>query len=285
MIFINPEENRLRAGWRILITTLIIISFLIVFSLFVQSRTTLMAGLAVIVLFVLLFSSSVIDNRPFGEFGFRMTVGWLGNFIVGNFLAILSITLIVAVQAGAGWLTINIATTDILNRSLLFEITNMFILMFAISIWEEAYFRGYLITNLKEGLRLSETGKNRAILTAIILAAFIFGIAHANNPNATILSIFNISVAGIVLAYPYIKTGSMALPVGMHLSWNFFQGSVFGLPVSGVEMQEAIVTTTVTGPDLITGGLFGPEGGLLGLAGLGAMAMFCYLYLVMFYKK
>ncbi len=285
MIFINPAENRLRAGWRILFTTAFIFSLLIVFSLFVQSRATLMAGLAVIVLLVLLFSSVALDKRPFRDFGFELSGRWIVDFFAGNIIAILSISFIVLMKVWAGWLAFNSVTTHIFSRTILLELTNMLILMTAISVWEEAYFRGYLITNLKEGFHLGKISKKWVMVAAVMAAALIFGIAHANNPNATILSIINISAAGIVLAYPYIKTVSMAIPVGMHLSWNFFQGTVFGLPVSGVDMEETIVTTTVTGPDLFTGGMFGPEGGLLGLTGLIVMVMISYLYLFMFYKK
>ena len=285
MIFINPEENRLRAGWRIIITTVLIISLLIVVSLFVNTHFGIMAALAVIVMGVLVFSSAVLDKRPYSDYGFHVSAGWFGHFFAGNVMAILAISLIVIVQIWFGWIKINSIELDLLNTSFITELGKMFGLMLAVSVWEEAYFRGYLISNLKEGLQIGSINREWAVLLAVIASAFVFGIAHANNPSANLFSVINISVAGIVLAYPYIKTGSMAISVGMHLSWNYFQGTVFGLPVSGVEMEETIITSTVTGPDLFTGGLFGPEGGLLGFAGLIVMVVFCYLYLVMFHKK
>ena len=285
MIFINPEENRLRAGWRIIITTVLIISLLIVVSLFVNTHFGIMAALAMIVMAVLVFSSAVLDKRPYFEYGFNINAGWFGHFFAGNVMAILAITLIVLVQIWLGWIKINAIERDIFNTAFVTELGKMFGLMLTVSVWEEAYFRGYLISNLKEGLHIGRINRKLAIILAVGVSALVFGIAHANNPNTTTFSLINISVAGIVLAYPYIKTGSMAISVGMHLSWNYFQGTVFGLPVSGVDMDKTIITSTVTGPDLFTGGLFGPEGGILGFAGLIVMAVFCYLYLVMFYKK
>jgi uncharacterized protein len=285
MIFVNPEEHRLRAGWRISITTVLIISLLIVVSLFVDTHFGIMAALALIVMGVLVFSSAVLDKRPYSDYGFHISAGWAGHFFAGNVMAILAISFIVIVQIWFGWIKIDFLEPDLLSSSFITDLVKMFGLMLAVSIWEEAYFRGYLISNLKEGLQIGSIKREWAVLLAVVASAIVFGIAHANNPNANLFSVINISVAGIVLAYPYIKTGSMAISVGMHLSWNYFQGTVFGLPVSGVDMEETIITTTVTGPDLFTGGLFGPEGGLLGFAGLTVMAVFCYLYLVMFYKK
>jgi hypothetical protein len=80
-----------------------------------------------------------------------------------------------------------------------------------------------------------------------------------------------------MLAAGYALTGELAIPLGLHFSWNYAQGALFGFPVSGVRVGLAVVRTRETGPDLLTGGAFGPEAGLLGVAavllGIGCVAL------------
>ena len=75
---------------------------------------------------------------------------------------------------------------------------------------------------------------------------------------------------------PFLLTGELALSVGVHIAWNFFQGNVFGFPVSGLTMFRTTIFNTVQGgPELWIGGDFGPEAGLLGLIAIiaGSLAM------------
>ena len=90
-------------------------------------------------------------------------------------------------------------------------------------------------------------------------------------------SFVGIFLAGAFLALGYLTTRQLWLPIGLHIGWNFFEGVVFGFPVSGTETYSLLITNMV-GPDLWTGGPFGPEAGIVVLPSLmlGALLIFIY---------
>jgi uncharacterized protein len=112
-----------------------------------------------------------------------------------------------------------------------------------------------------------------------VLSSAFFGYLHAANPNATLLSTFNVALAGLMLGFGYVLTGELAIPIGLHVTWNLFQGAVFGFPVSGLRVGGAtFLSIDQGGPALWTGGSFGPEGGLLGPAAMVAGVLLTALW-------
>jgi uncharacterized protein len=143
-------------------------------------------------------------------------------------------------------------------------------LFLCVGVYEELLFRGYQIRNAAEGLNFPVVGPRNAVILAWVLSSAFFGYLHADNPNATLLSTLNITLAGMMLGLGYALTGELAIPIGLHISWNFFQGNVFDFAaVSGLEPVGAtFLSTEGGGPGLWTGGPFGPEAGLLGPAAM-----------------
>ena len=128
------------------------------------------------------------------------------------------------------------------------------LLVFILVGWnEELLSRGYHLQNLAEGTNMT---------WAVFLSSAVFGILHWSNPNAAWNSVVGIFLAGIFLAFAYTRTRKLWLPIGLHIGWNFFEGVVFGFPVSGLDIYQ-LVHHTVIGPELWTGGAFGPEAGLI----------------------
>ncbi|HEY7007276.1 MAG TPA: CPBP family intramembrane glutamic endopeptidase, partial [Sphingomicrobium sp.] len=93
----------------------------------------------------------------------------------------------------------------------------------------------------------------------------LFGLAHIMNPNATWFSSFAIAVeAGVLLGGAYMLTRSLWFPMGLHAAWNFTQGEIFDVPVSGLP-EQGLVEAKLSGPALLSGGQFGLEASVLAL--------------------
>jgi len=100
---------------------------------------------------------------------------------------------------------------------------------------------------------------------ALALTSGLFGLAHIMNPNATAFSSFAIAVeAGVLLGGAYMLARNLWLPMGLHAAWNFTQGEIFDVPVSGVD-AHGLVTAQMSGPELLSGGTFGLEASVLAL--------------------
>lgn len=121
---------------------------------------------------------------------------------------------------------------------------------------EELLFRGILFRWIEE---------LAGSWAALVITAALFGLAHIMNANATWFSSFAIAVeAGLLLGGAYMLTRSLWLPIGLHAAWNFTQGEIFGVPVSGGAVQ-GLVKSTLSGPDLLSGGGFGLEASVIAM--------------------
>ncbi|MCC5941325.1 MAG: CPBP family intramembrane metalloprotease, partial [Balneolaceae bacterium] len=220
-----------------------------------------------------------LDKRPFKEMGFTLSKTWAKDLGAGLFIAALTMSLMTLVMWQFGYLQINISPDAEMSSEFIRSVAGILVLMIAVSVWEEIYFRGYLLRNLQEAFTPKNSQLIYPMIAAVLVSSIIFGFAHTSNPNSSILSFINITAAGIVLAYPYIYTRSMAISVGLHLSWNYFQGVIYGMPVSGLVLETSFFQSTIADPQILTGGQFGPEGGAIGFSGLLVMALLCSIYL------
>jgi membrane protease YdiL (CAAX protease family) len=121
---------------------------------------------------------------------------------------------------------------------------------------EELLFRGILFRWLEEW------GGSWA---ALLLTSALFGCAHLLNPNATPIAAVGIAFeAGVMLGAAYMLTRSLWLPMGIHAAWNFAQGEVYDIPVSGLPVH-GMVKAQLSGPPLLTGNGFGLEASLIAM--------------------
>jgi membrane protease YdiL (CAAX protease family) len=102
---------------------------------------------------------------------------------------------------------------------------------------------------------------------AILISSAFFGAGHAFNPGATVTSSIAIALeAGVLLAAAYVLTGRLWFPMGLHAGWNFSEGSLYGLSVSGFTAKNALTHGILRGPVILTGGAFGPEASIVAVA-------------------
>lgn len=283
-VFWNEGERRLRALWRLLAGAVMVFllsaaTFLLFpkgdgfgFDNYVSASLGVLAGLALAWRF--------IDRRSFRASGYAATRRWWADLAFGLALGAALMTLVFVVLLLCGWLTVTAFHAPwTLGRAALLGLGKTFVLCVTVSLLEETLDRGYLLQNLAEGSCGWRIGPVPALALAAMLSSVWFGMAHALNPSVTALSIFNICFAGLFLAAPRLLTGSLAIPLGVHLTWNYLQGPVFGFEVSGMDLGTSLIEIQVTGPSLWTGGSFGPEAGLLDplTSVLGIAAILLYL--------
>ena len=129
---------------------------------------------------------------------------------------------------------------------------NLLIFVF-VSFSEELLIRGYILQNFKASMNEN---------LALILSSAIFALMHFANPNLSSIAFINLFLAGVVLGLCYLLTKNLWLPFALHFSWNFFQGSVFGFNVSGIE-KIGIIEIGYQTETIWNGGGFGFEGSIL----------------------
>jgi hypothetical protein len=288
-VFWNSKEGRIRTAWRLLAQLVLMLGLVLAVQVVINNVVTAIlsdpanagptareiVGLAMQILGQVTLVASVavvgryLDRRPFRDFGLRFSGRWWADLGFGLALGAVLMAMIFAVELAAGWIEVTgffVAPEGGISffPGILLPLAGYV----AVGIGEEIWSRGYLLTNLAEGFRGSRMGAAAAIVAATIISGGVFGLAHAMNANASVVSTFNLFLIAFLLALGYILTGELAISIGLHITWNFFQGNVFGLPVSGGASARSFIGTEQAGPQLWTGGAFGPEAGLLGIGAL-----------------
>ncbi|GAA1108730.1 CPBP family intramembrane glutamic endopeptidase [Nocardiopsis composta] len=140
--------------------------------------------------------------------------------------------------------------------------------MAAAAVTEEVMYRGVLF-RIIEG-RAGTWG-------SLLLTSVPFGLLHLLNENATLWGGVAVVIAGGMLAACYAATRSLWLPIGLHFGWNFAAGGVFSTEVSGNGTPQGLLDAEMSGPTLLTGGAFGPEGSLYSVV-FCLLTMFAFLW-------
>ncbi|MFJ7934114.1 lysostaphin resistance A-like protein [Sporosarcina sp. NPDC096371] len=205
-----------------------------------------------------------MNKATMKQLGFR---GSLKDLWFGLFLGAISITLIFIVLMA----TTNVTLINSLSNPQFSVFTITFLILFIlVGFSEEMFFRGYVMSTM------ASRGNKKWVI--YVVSAVIFSLAHVGNPNVSMIGLVNIALVGVLFAYMFDATKSLWLPIGYHITWNYFQGNVFGFAVSGTTPHGIYGVEVAEGRDWLTGGAFGLEGGLLAtvliLAGFIATSLY-----------
>jgi membrane protease YdiL (CAAX protease family) len=200
------------------------------------------------------------DGPALLDLGLRRRPGWLADVVFGLVLGPLMFGAILLLLVALGWASIERGTIDLAGLVVAFA---TFVL---VAFSEEVFSRGWVLQVLERG---------RGTRVAVIGSAAIFALLHAFNPGFGLTALLGLFLAGLLFAQAYVVTRQLWLPMALHLSWNFSEGPLFGFPVSGLP-GEGLLEVKLSGPDLVTGGAFGPEAGLVVVFGIALASLAIY---------
>lgn len=269
--FFVGKDGHLRSGWR---ATFFLAAFLVCGKLFeaVASVITVATGSVrtgiwastwpFLIGGIVLFScatlvgwgcGAIFEELPFRALGWWPHRGWLRNILLGSLIGAASLLLaagLTAVTRGIRF-SFNPSPASTIGKTVVVSLI-VFVIAGAA---EEALFRGYALQTFTRA-QLAWVG--------VLVTSLAFAAAHFANPNVSRGFMFvNTTFAGVWLAVAYLRTRSLWFPFGLHWSWNWTQASLLGLPVSGIERiaPAPLLHAMNAGPDWLTGGAYGIEGG------------------------
>lgn len=266
--FLFGSDGKLRSGWRFAAFTAV---FIVTYIFLVSITFTLFQGLglsaagsnwflvhSVIALAIALvlgwLAGKYFEQLPFEALGVSFRDNWLRNSLIGLVGGVATFALAAGVAMLFGGMRFSFnaeADTGSIATTLLIS----FVVFAAAAAFEEALFRGYILqTFIRSDLTVF----------GIVLTSLLFASIHNSNPSANLISWANTFIAGIWFGIAYLKTRDLWFPTALHLAWNWAQGSIFGIEVSGLTdiSKNPLLREMDLGPAWLTGGSYGMEGGI-----------------------
>ena len=205
-----------------------------------------------------------IEKRPFSSLGF-FKEGWLKELGKGFLIGSIQFSLIVALLLLTGSGRLELAELSLEPVLFILALIPFWILQGGT---EELVTRGWLFPAV--------SAKSN-IFIGILISSALFGALHLFNPGVTVLSIINIILDGIFACFLMLKYDNMWVLAGMHGAWNFVQGNIYGIQVSGQGASTSILNySSQSSVDLLSGGAFGAEGSIF--ATIVLIGCIAYLY-------
>lgn len=264
-LFLNLEK-KLRNIWWVAVFFLVLAAITLPTILLAQHyKWTISIGQQALIAIFATYCCQLMRGKPLTEFTGRLNAVWFRNFWLGLFVRA-SVMLIPAFFLYYGnWITIQ---TVPVNTSSLLAATSLFI---AVAAAEEFLFRGFPFQRLKDSI---------GVWGVQLFMAGYFLLIHLNNPGMVgtikVLASVNIFLASIPFGVAFLKTGSLAMPIGLHFMANWVQGTFLGFGVSGHQETSILKPVFYNAPVWLTGGGFGLEASLPGLIAIIAAIISLY---------
>ncbi len=197
----------------------------------------------------------VLERLPFRAIGAAFTKGWLLHLIAGLFVGAATLVFAVLIAFIFGGLRFEFDRSAG-STAIFVSLGSSFVVFGFAAALEEVLFRGYVLqTFSRSGLAW----------LAILLTSLFFGAVHLGNPSVNAISTLNTVLAGLWFSFAYLKTRDLWFVWGIHLMWNWMQGSFFGIEVSGLTgiSTSPLLREIDSGPIWLTGQTYGVEGGIV----------------------
>ena len=265
-LLVDPD-GRARAPWRIVLFLLLWVACMVVVTIALHplreplERAVGLTGTAdsvagvIALLLAHWMTLRTFDQRPTGFVWLHREAAEPQRVGRGFLLGGLPIGLVSLALLGTGLLDLVSAP----DGSWLGSAVRIALVLLPAAFYEELLVRGYIFATLIEWL-----GR----FWAILLTSVVFGLLHWWNPGATAGSLASVALAGFYLAVVVLVTQSLYAAWIAHFAWNWVMAAVLHVPVSGLALPQPDYMLVDSGPDWLTGGAWGPEGGAAGAAGM-----------------
>ena len=207
-----------------------------------------------------------VMKRPLSNMGLtKLKKSWK-DLSVGLIFGIISMTVVFVIL-----LITNQASVETWKPSFSIDMIIYLVLFVLVGLAEEIYGRGFIMSTLRQ---------TKSIPAVLIISSVLFALLHGANAGIGILPLINLTLIGLLFAYMYIRSGKIWMCIGYHITWNYFQGNVFGFKVSGTT-TKGLLTTSIEKSTILNGGNFGPEGRLF----VTAVILIGFLFVKYYYCK
>lgn len=209
----------------------------------------LLVGELGLILIVFLYCR-FLEKRKLFTLGFRKK-GWVIDYLKGMLLGVLlfGISYLVCFVSGS----VAVEGMDLSGKTILY-VVGFFLGYLIQGMAEEALCRGYLLVSLS---------RRCSMVLSVVLSSLFFSMLHGMNQGVTLLAYVNLFLFGVFMALLFIRCENIWIVGAVHSVWNFAQGNLFGVQVSGMKTQPSLLHSGMAeGWELVNGGAFGMEGGL-----------------------